>query len=116
MVRAGGRWTLPKGLVEPGESPAQAALREVAEECGLPPAGLVLGEALPGSDYVYRREGRLVFKHVDLFLVTAPAGARLTPQVEEVEAAEWMDLDEATRRAGFADVRAALGRARQLLG
>jgi acetyl-CoA carboxylase carboxyl transferase subunit beta len=30
-----GRWTLPGGRVEPGESPAQAVVREVAEETGL---------------------------------------------------------------------------------
>jgi ADP-ribose pyrophosphatase YjhB (NUDIX family) len=33
--RARLRWTLPKGRLERGESPAQAALREVYEETGL---------------------------------------------------------------------------------
>ncbi len=36
LVRAGAHWSLPKGLVEAGETAADAALREVAEECGLP--------------------------------------------------------------------------------
>ncbi len=31
----GGRWELPGGTVEPGEDPASAAVREVAEETGL---------------------------------------------------------------------------------
>ena len=29
-----GAWMIPKGVVEPGESPAEAALREFAEETG----------------------------------------------------------------------------------
>lgn len=43
-------WSVPKGLVEPGESDVAAARREFAEELGLPaPAGgwLDLGEARP---------------------------------------------------------------------
>lgn len=32
-----GAWTIPKGLIEPGEDPAAAAVREFAEETGLIP-------------------------------------------------------------------------------
>ncbi len=40
MLRAYRNWDFPKGLVEPGEEPLAAALREVAEETGL--TGLAL--------------------------------------------------------------------------
>jgi 8-oxo-dGTP pyrophosphatase MutT (NUDIX family) len=33
--RADGKWSLPAGAIEPGERPAVAVVREVAEECGL---------------------------------------------------------------------------------
>ena len=45
-------WTIPKGIVEAGESPAQAAYREFEEETGWPPpAGepLDLGEVRQSS-------------------------------------------------------------------
>lgn len=34
-VSPSGRWQLPKGLVDPGETPEQAAVREVREEAGI---------------------------------------------------------------------------------
>jgi 8-oxo-dGTP pyrophosphatase MutT (NUDIX family) len=115
MIRSGRHWSLPKGIVEGGEAPAEAALREIAEECGLEASVLRLRDPLPGSDYVYRREGRLVFKHVDHFLVEAPESTVLTPQAGEVDEAEWMSFEEALARASFRDTAAALTRAREML-
>jgi 8-oxo-dGTP pyrophosphatase MutT (NUDIX family) len=115
LVRAGRHWSLPKGGIEPGESPAQAALREVAEECGLPLESLQLRDQLPGSDYVYRRESRLIFKHVDHFLIEAEAEASLRPQAGEIDEAEWLDFSTAITRASFKDTRVALTRAQELL-
>ena len=34
MIHRNGRWDLPKGHVEPGESTAECAVREFAEETG----------------------------------------------------------------------------------
>ena len=35
------KWGVPKGFVESGELPAQAALRELSEECGI--SGEIIG-------------------------------------------------------------------------
>lgn len=54
---AAGRWSIPGGKVEPGESETQAVAREVAEETGLAVrVGPLLGEvSRPGiGDVVYR--------------------------------------------------------------
>ncbi|MGY1740737.1 MULTISPECIES: NUDIX domain-containing protein [unclassified Blastococcus] len=50
-----GRWSVPGGRVEPGESPAAAVEREVREETGLAVrAGAVLGRIrIPGPGVVY---------------------------------------------------------------
>lgn len=115
LVRAGRYWGLPKGRVEEGESSENAALREIAEECGIDPGALKVRGPLPGSDYVYRRAGRLIFKHVDHFLVEVPEDTGLRPQEAEIDEAEWLDLDAATARASFRDTVTALDAARQLL-
>ncbi|NDY42900.1 NUDIX domain-containing protein [Dissulfurirhabdus thermomarina] len=45
LLRAFGYWDFPKGLVEPGETPFQAALREIREETGLEDLEFPWGEA-----------------------------------------------------------------------
>jgi 8-oxo-dGTP pyrophosphatase MutT (NUDIX family) len=115
LVNDGCHWGLPKGNVERGEQPAAAALREIAEETGLERTGLHLVASLAASEYVYRSGSRLIFKRVHLFLVTAPEGAELTPQAEELTAAEWLTFAEARERASFADTVNSLSEAERLL-
>lgn len=76
-----GKWDLPKGKMEVGERPAETALREVAEECGI--SGLELGEELPGTYHTYPHKGREVLKHTHWFLMHYRGSETLTPQVEE---------------------------------
>jgi 8-oxo-dGTP pyrophosphatase MutT (NUDIX family) len=92
-----GRWSFPKGVVGPGETPAQAALREIAEETGVPGR---LEAPLGESRYYYRRAGLLVQKTVHFFLVRATATA-LYPQLEEVSAAQWFPAAAALAASAF---------------
>jgi 8-oxo-dGTP pyrophosphatase MutT (NUDIX family) len=106
-----GRWTFPKGHVEPGETDEEAARREVEEETGvrativapLPPIGYTLPDGTP--------------KTLTLFVMraerTPPA-----PLAAEIEAAAWVPVEEGLLRlarqgyAGYDEVlRAALSRA-----
>src|SRR5215204_5867326 len=56
---------LPKGHVDPGETPEQTAAREVREETGVD-ADLV--EKLGEVRYFYQRDGKRIFKRVAFFL------------------------------------------------
>ena len=82
---------LPKGHVDPGETPVEAARREVREETGVT-AELVceLGE----SRYWYRREGRTIGKTVSFFMFRYLEGD-VADHDDEVEEARWMPLAEA---------------------
>ncbi len=115
LVSDGRYWGLPKGIVERGEAPEHAALREIHEETGLPLASLRVRGALPVSEYVYRRDGRLVFKRVHQLLVEASGGGALDPDPAEIAAAEWLAFDAAQQRASFRDTKTALREAERML-
>jgi 8-oxo-dGTP pyrophosphatase MutT (NUDIX family) len=117
LVSDGKHWGLPKGIVEPGESPEDAALREIAEETGIPRSSLQLIAALPRSEYVFRRpnRGALVFKRVHHFLVGAPQGAALHPDPAEIAEAAWLGFEEARARLTFKSSIEILDAARTLL-
>ncbi len=85
-----GKWDLPKGKVEKGESIEVGAVREVQEECGLIDVKLV--RPIMSTWHTYERKGRQYLKRTDWFLMNASATERLTAQVEEdIEEVRWLD-------------------------
>ena len=112
-----GVWALPKGNLDPGESPADTAIREVREETGVE-ARLV--EKLGDVRYVYTRRGGVrVFKVVSFFLLRATRG-RIGDIDEsarvEVAEARWLPLDEAPRLLAYGGEREMAAKARDRLG
>ena len=104
MIKAGGRWGFPKGNVEKGETAEAAALREIAEETGLPLAKLRIVGPLPQVRYAFRWKGVLVFKLVENFLVRLLSDAPLKPQLSEVDEVRWFSAAEARRAISFKDL------------
>jgi ADP-ribose pyrophosphatase YjhB (NUDIX family) len=92
-----GRWSLPKGHVQRGETAEDAAAREIAEETGL--NGRVVLH-LATIEYWFRARSARIHKYVDLFLLRYISG-ELLPQETEVDDACWFQLDEALKLASF---------------
>jgi phosphohistidine phosphatase len=60
------RWGVPKGIIDPGETPEQTALKEAEEEAGL--FGRLEGEAL--GEFEYHKWGTVLYVTVFLMRVT----------------------------------------------
>lgn len=75
-----GSWDLPKGKIDPGETPEQAAVREVKEETGL--LNIDLGSFLAHTYHTYELKGQRIFKKTWWYRMRT-ADTQLIPQTEE---------------------------------
>jgi len=76
-----GKWDLPKGKLEAGESVKDSALREVEEECGL--SNLKIDRELEITYHIYEHYGYFVLKVTHWFLMHSFGEQTLSPQREE---------------------------------
>jgi ADP-ribose pyrophosphatase YjhB (NUDIX family) len=104
-------WSLPKGHVEPGETPVDAAVREVEEETGI--RGRVVAP-LGTIDFWFVADQRRVHKTVHHFLLEAIGGELSDDDVEVVEVG-WFPLPEVAATLAYADERRLLERVEELL-
>ncbi len=115
LIRPAGRtvWGLPKGGVEPGESYADTALREVLEETGV--EGVVEQE-LGMIDYSFysRQDGGRIHKTVHYFLVRA-VGGDTAMHDHEVSEARWMPVHDALGAMTYPNEREIVRRAAEAL-
>ena len=98
---------LPKGHVDPGETPPEAARREVREEAGV---DTTLVDELGEVRYWYQREGRKIAKLVTFFLFEY-AGGDVADHDAEVEEARWIPLEEALHALTYKGEREMVQRA-----
>ncbi|HZM24522.1 MAG TPA: NUDIX hydrolase [Anaerolineales bacterium] len=104
-VRPSLRWQLPKGIVDPGETPEITAVREVREEAGIETKLLALIETI---EYWYRSTnyGKSVrfHKYVHFYLLEYVSGD-VSIHDHEVEESRWVNFEKAINMLAFKSER-----------
>lgn len=92
-------WTFPKGHIEKGEKPEEAATRETEEEIGL--SDIKIKELLEKSDYWFKFNDELIHKFVYFYLAEASDNQNLKPQLSEIHDAQWFSEEEAYEKISY---------------
>lgn len=93
LIFRNGKWDLPKGKIDKGESPEEAALREVEEECGI--GGLTIVRPLEPTFHTYIYNEKLVLKKTYWYEMRCTDKRPLVPQTEEgITEVIWADAEK----------------------
>lgn len=109
------RWQLPKGIIDPGETPEVTAVREVREEAGIETELL---ELIDTVEYWYQRVqyGKHIrfHKFVHFYLLQYVDG-NVKDHDHEIEEARWVSFDEAIKMLAFKSERDVVAKAQELI-
>ncbi len=112
-----GRWDLPKGKLEKGEKPKEAATREVSEECGIPEPAIVAH--ITDSYHVYPLHGKRILKRTYWYLMRSTAHTGLVAQAEEgITDVRWVNKFQVAVVAAdsYGSIRQVIDRAIEVMG
>jgi len=102
LHQEGNHWGFPKGKANPGESPLEAATRELKEETGLSVIDVLRQQPLV-EQYQFRRKKQFIVKTVQYF--PALVQGNLVLQEEEIREAKWFSIPEALQQLTFREAR-----------
>lgn len=87
------KWDLPKGKIDMGESPEEAAIRECEEECAI--TQLSITKELPSTFHIYEYKGDYALKQTFWYAMNTKHTGNLIPQLEEnIERVEWFNKEQ----------------------
>jgi len=111
-----GKWMLPKGTIEPGETPEAVALREVAEETGLHNVRIVQDLGEERYLFFWKTEDTYYDKTVHYYLMEFLGGEDACPQREEgFVRCDWVSVSDALDRIKYKETREVVRRAEAAL-
>jgi len=97
-----GRWTIPKGHIEEGETARQTAEREIREETGL--QEMKIQDWLGKINFRYRRANSLVLMTTEIFLVRAEGNDSAVKPEKWMTSLGWLPANEALDKIEYEDI------------
>jgi 8-oxo-dGTP pyrophosphatase MutT (NUDIX family) len=93
FIKRNGKWDIPKGKLDAGESVEEAAVREIEEECGL--VAPEIFDHLINTWHTYEHKGKMVIKKTYWYLLDESEEVELIPQEEEgITEVKFFKVDE----------------------
>lgn len=105
FIKRNGFWDIPKGKMEKNESPEEAAIREIEEECGI--VKPEISELIGVTYHTYEFNNMAVLKKTFWFSLEYDGPKEIYPQVEEgISKVEWLKVNELdkVRKKTFASI------------
>jgi 8-oxo-dGTP pyrophosphatase MutT (NUDIX family) len=97
-----GRWSIPKGHIEEGESPKETAEREIGEETGLTEMRIM--NWLGKTSFRYRRQNSLVLMTTQIYLVEAKGDTSKIQKEDIYKSLEWKPVNTAIELIEYDDI------------
>ncbi len=97
-----GRWTVPKGHIEPGENARTTAIREIGEEAGLHHIQVLAW--LGKIHFKYRRVNKLVLMTTQIYLVRALDQSEVPKKEKWMSGIKWFRFNDALEAIEYEDI------------
>lgn len=97
-----GRWTIPKGHIEPGENAKETAIREIGEEAGLFHIDVLMW--LGKIHFQYRRVDKLVLMTTQIYLVRSTDNHETPTKEQWMKGIKWFKFKDALEAIEYEDI------------